>query len=114
MFEEVSQLVQSVIDGYNVTIFAYGQTGSGKSFTMEGGSVRVVYTVVRGEEELTVPQTESTEGMIPRAVRQLFQTGDEMRSKGWEYTMEGQFLEIVSGCIAPRIFTAPLTDNSIV
>jgi kinesin family member C1 len=34
--------------------------------------------------------------MIPRAVRQLFKTGDEMRSKGWEYTMEGQFLEIVS------------------
>jgi kinesin family member C1 len=39
IFDEVSQLVQSVTDGYNVTIFAYGQTGSGKSFTMEGGSV---------------------------------------------------------------------------
>jgi kinesin family protein C1 len=39
IFDEVSQLVQSVIDGYNVTIFAYGQTGSGKSFTMEGGHV---------------------------------------------------------------------------
>jgi kinesin family protein C1 len=41
MFEEASQLVQSVTDGYNVTIFAYGQTGSGKSYTMEGGSVSV-------------------------------------------------------------------------
>jgi kinesin family member C1 len=43
IFDEVSQLVQSVTDGYNVTIFAYGQTGSGKSFTMEGGSVSRVF-----------------------------------------------------------------------
>jgi kinesin family protein C1 len=34
--------------------------------------------------------------MIPRAVDQVFRTVDELRAKGWEYKMEGQFLEIVS------------------
>jgi hypothetical protein len=29
-------LIQSAVDGNNVTIMTYGQTGSGKSFTMEG------------------------------------------------------------------------------
>ena len=30
------KIIDSVIEGYNGSIFAYGQTGSGKSFTMMG------------------------------------------------------------------------------
>jgi len=33
--------------------------------------------------------------MIPRAVEQVFRGTEQMKMKGWEYKMEGQFLEIV-------------------
>ena len=29
-------IIESVLEGYNGTIFAYGQTGTGKTHTMEG------------------------------------------------------------------------------
>ncbi|ETN42935.1 uncharacterized protein HMPREF1541_02093 [Cyphellophora europaea CBS 101466] len=71
VFEEISQLIQSALDGFNVCIFAYGQTGSGKTFTMS-----------------------SEDGMIPRALRQIYSTSKELESRGWSYTMEGSFIEV--------------------
>ena len=46
--------------GYNCCVFAYGCTGSGKTYTMSGGE---------RDEELT--------GIIPRAIRAIFQEIDE-------------------------------------
>ncbi|KAJ1965838.1 kinesin-like nuclear fusion protein [Dimargaris xerosporica] len=89
VFDEISQLVQSALDGYPVCIFAYGQTGSGKTHTMEGP---------------TNPD-EATAGMIPRAVHQIFQTAEQLQSKGWSYTMEGQFLEIYNETIHDLLTT---------
>lgn len=71
IFEEISQLVQSALDGYNVCIFCYGQTGAGKTFTMS-----------------------SEDGMIPRAVRQIYETAQSLEAKGWKYSMEGSFVEV--------------------
>jgi kinesin family member C1 len=71
IFEEISQLIQSALDGFNVCIFAYGQTGSGKTFTMS-----------------------SEDGMIPRALRQIYSTSKELESRGWTYSMEGSFIEV--------------------
>jgi hypothetical protein len=36
VFDGVRDLVQSVVDGYNATLFAYGQTGAGKTYTLYG------------------------------------------------------------------------------
>ncbi|XP_030528236.1 kinesin-like protein KIN-14A [Rhodamnia argentea] len=38
IFNDVQPLVQSALDGFNVSIFAYGQSNSGKTHTMEGSS----------------------------------------------------------------------------
>ncbi|KAI9815184.1 MAG: kinesin-like nuclear fusion protein [Phylliscum demangeonii] len=71
IFEEISQLVQSALDGYNVCIFCYGQTGSGKTYTMS-----------------------AEDGMIPRALRQIYDTAQRLQEKGWRYWMEGSFVEV--------------------
>nr|AVR43205.1 KIFC1 [Phascolosoma esculenta] len=83
VFNELSQLVQSALDGYNVCIFAYGQTGSGKTYTMEGPE----------------QPDETTQGVIPRAVLQIFKTTETLRSKGWQYGLEASFLEIYNEMI---------------
>ncbi|TRY69930.1 hypothetical protein TCAL_12627 [Tigriopus californicus] len=76
VFEEICQLVQSAIDGYNVCVFAYGQTGSGKTFTMEGG------------------EEPGNEGMIPLTLDMIYQETKKLEGKGWTYKMEASFLEI--------------------
>lgn len=71
VFVEVSQLVQSALDGFNVCIFAYGQTGSGKTHTMSGDG-----------------------GVIPETLQLIFQQTHQLRDKGWDYEISGQFIEI--------------------
>lgn len=71
VFGEISQLVQSALDGYNVCIFCYGQTGSGKTYTMS-----------------------SADGMIPRATHMIYDTVTKLKEKSWTYSMEGSFVEV--------------------
>lgn len=86
VFEEISQLVQSALDGYNVCIFAYGQTGSGKTFTMEGPGIDSELNNIIVDNE--------KRGMIPRAVEQIFETSEQLKEKGWNYEMQISYLEI--------------------
>ncbi|XP_068024775.1 kinesin-like protein KIF6 [Melanerpes formicivorus] len=56
VFDSIAKPVaESVLAGYNGTIFAYGQTGSGKTFTITGGAERY-----------------SDRGIIPRTLSYIF------------------------------------------
>ena len=53
VFAEVSDFVQSALDGYNVCLFSYGQTGAGKTHSMQGSG------------------TGDMRGIIPRAIEKV-------------------------------------------
>nr|BAF62975.1 Carboxy-terminal kinesin 1 [Gallus gallus] len=91
VFEDISLLVQSALDGYHVCIFAYGQTGSGKTYTMEG-------------PDALDPERR---GMIPRAVRQVFQGAQELAEKGWQYRFSASFLEIYNESLRDLLGARP-------
>ncbi|SPO30991.1 c-terminal kinesin [Ustilago trichophora] len=87
VFEEIAHLTQSVLDGYNTSIFAYGQTGSGKTHTLEGAPDSINNL---GND----PSADAGAGLIPRAVQMLWSTAEGLRDKGWKYDFEGSMLEI--------------------
>ena len=75
VYDEISLLVQSALDGYKVCIFTYGQTGSGKTFTMLGG---------KGEDR----------GLIPRSMEQIFAAQSQLKSKEKSIAITATLLEI--------------------
>ena len=77
VFEEVSQLVQSALDGYKVCLFSYGQTGSGKTHTMLGDQ-----------------HDADARGIIPRAVAKVVEASRANAKKGWTYQMRASYVEI--------------------
>jgi len=81
VFDEVSEFVQSALDGYNVCLFSYGQTGSGKTHTMQGAGSGVM------------------RGLIPRSIEQIGLHKKKLELEGWEFTMDVSFLEIYNEAI---------------
>ncbi|KAG8447252.1 hypothetical protein GDO86_014642 [Hymenochirus boettgeri] len=73
--ETFRPLVDSVLLGFNGTIFAYGQTGTGKTFTMEG---------VRCDPE--------KRGVIPNSFDHIFT--HISRSQNQQYLVRASYLEI--------------------
>eukprot|EP00762_Andalucia_godoyi_P003912 ANDGO_05686.mRNA.1 Kinesin-like protein klpA len=86
VFREISQLVQSALDGYKVCIFAYGQTGSGKTHTMEGST--------------------ADPGMIPQSVAQVFSTAAALGDRGWNFKFSASYLEIYNETIRDLLVPA--------
>jgi kinesin family protein C1 len=80
VYEEVSQLVESALDGNRACVMAYGQTGSGKSFTMIGSA--------------------DQKGLIPRAAEQIFAEAAGTRaSLGWKFRVKISAYQIYNNAI---------------
>ncbi|XP_069740058.1 kinesin-like protein KIF3B isoform X1 [Narcine bancroftii] len=73
--ETFRPLVESVLLGFNGTIFAYGQTGTGKTYTMEG---------IRSDPE--------KRGVIPNSFEHIFT--HISRSQNQQYLVRASYLEI--------------------
>ncbi|PIC45428.1 hypothetical protein B9Z55_005450 [Caenorhabditis nigoni] len=85
IFNEVSPIITSCIDGYNVCIFAYGHTGSGKTYTMDG--------------PVELP------GINQRAIMQLFETAKE-RTGDIKYDIKVAMMEIYNEKIRDLLNTS--------
>ncbi|GAV62678.1 LOW QUALITY PROTEIN: Kinesin domain-containing protein/DAP_epimerase domain-containing protein [Cephalotus follicularis] len=98
--QAIVPLVNEVLDGFNCTVFAYGQTGTGKTYTMEGG--------MRNKGgDLPVEA-----GVIPRAVRQIF---DTLEAQNADYSLKVTFLELhneeITDLLAPEDFSRYADDR---
>ncbi|KAK1392615.1 kinesin-like protein KIN-5B [Heracleum sosnowskyi] len=89
--QAISPIVNEVLEGFNCTVFAYGQTGTGKTYTMEGG--------MRNKSG----ELPAEAGVIPRAVRQIF---DTLEGQNADYSMKVTFLELyneeITDLLAPE------------
>jgi kinesin family protein C1 len=91
IFQEIWQLIQSSMDGYNVCVFAYGQTGSGKTYTM----------------------SHHQDGIIPLSIEKIFSDITELEAKGWSYSIEGQFIEIYNETIVDLLLPRDVAKHEI-
>lgn len=87
--ESVYPLVNSVLEGFNGTIFAYGQTGTGKTYTMEGNK----------------HQGYDSRGIIPRSFEQIFT--HISRTDNMQYLVRASYLEIYQEEIRDLLDTNP-------
>lgn len=80
VFSCVAQpIIDSVMNGYNGTIFAYGQTGTGKTHTMEGQA------------------SPDQRGIIPRSFDYIFSSIQTYADR--QYLVRASFLEIYNEAI---------------
>jgi hypothetical protein len=76
IFNQTSKpILESVVEGYNGTIFAYGQTGTGKTYTMEGSETR-----------------EQDKGIIPRSINWIFNSIKSTSDQ--QFLVQVSFIEI--------------------
>ncbi|KAG5682296.1 hypothetical protein PVAND_011656 [Polypedilum vanderplanki] len=99
-------LVESVLEGYNASIFAYGQTGCGKSHTMQGPTLS---KLVDGQEiDTSDNQAAKNYGIISFSFEHLFeaiQTTHDVR-----YLVVVSYLEIYNENIRDLLSNDPCNN----
>mmetsp|Transcript_10107 Transcript_10107/g.32732 ORF Transcript_10107/g.32732 Transcript_10107/m.32732 type:complete len:363 (-) Transcript_10107:496-1584(-) len=94
IFEDISALVTSALDGYNVCTFAYGQTGAGKTHTMEG--------------------TKEDPGINFRTVAELFRCIKEERGADYTYVIRASIVEIYNEVVRDLLSEEGSRDAELV
>ena len=79
------QAVQSVLEGYNSTIFCYGQTGTGKTYTMEG---------------FTYESKNPNRGIIQRTIQDIFNYIEMTSNENTKFIIRASFLQIYNESIS--------------
>lgn len=70
-------IVDSVLEGYNGTVFAYGQTGAGKTHTMEG-----------------IADPPELRGIMPNSFKHIFERISGVEDKTTQFLVRASYLEI--------------------
>ena len=76
--------IESLVEGYNSTIFAYGQTGTGKTYTMEG---------------FTYDYSSPKKGLIPRAIEDIFKYIENNLNSDTTFIIRITYLQIYNESI---------------
>uniref|UniRef100_A0A087XIH7 Kinesin-like protein n=1 Tax=Poecilia formosa TaxID=48698 RepID=A0A087XIH7_POEFO len=92
----VKPILPHILNGQNASVFAYGPTGAGKTHTMLG--------------------TAEQPGVIPRAVREVFNlVSAKDEDEGWDYSIGMSYLEIynekVLDLLSPNSQDLPIREN---
>eukprot|EP01063_Lacrimia_lanifica_P032888 TRINITY_DN5710_c0_g1_i1.p1 TRINITY_DN5710_c0_g1~~TRINITY_DN5710_c0_g1_i1.p1 ORF type:complete len:884 (+),score=396.15 TRINITY_DN5710_c0_g1_i1:78-2729(+) len=95
VFEAVGvPMVDTLLDGFNVTLFTYGQTGSGKTYTIQG----LPGAGVRKDQDYDI---EKHKGLTPRVAEYLYQKMADIVEQDSSATtsLEMGYIEIYNECV---------------
>ena len=98
VFEETAlPIIESVLEGYNGTIFAYGQTGTGKTFTMQGA---------KKSSDLEL------QGIVPRSIRYIFEAINNAATSK-KYLVRISFLELYNEHLVDLLVNPEKNDKVV-
>lgn len=110
------KILSDVFRGINFTIIAYGQTCSGKSHTMQGyhesghdSSTQTEFDANGSENLFSIAEND---GIIPRAIHDLFQGKMKFRSKG-AVSIEMTYFEVYNDEVRDLLHTTDFQNLKI-